>query len=110
MYSIRNKFYIFSALGQAINLANSLVKFPQQTLRIDRNSTYNAAYNKVYEELLQDERKKSQSAMFSDMVDGAKKFFSGLGKHGKFYHLTDREVKEWEKEFEEPKMKPKSKL
>lgn len=101
---------MFPALGQAINLANSLVKFPQQTLKIDRDSTYNSAYNKVYDELLQDERKRSQSALYSDIVDGAKKFFSGLGKHGKFYHLTDKEVKEWEKEFQEPKKKPKSKL
>lgn len=92
-------FLFILALGQALQLANSLVKFPQQCLKIDRTSTYNSAYSKVYEDLLSEERKNAKSAVVKDAIDGAKKFFTGLGKHGKFHHLTDREVKEWEKEF-----------
>lgn len=103
--------FSFVALGQAIQVANSLVKFPQECLKIDRDSTYNSAYNKVYEDLLKDKRKTSKSTLIKDAVEGAKKFFSGLGKHGKFHHLTDKEVKEWEKEFPSGNYrKPKSKL
>lgn len=32
-------------LGQAINLATSLAKFPQECLRADRVSAYNSAFN-----------------------------------------------------------------
>lgn len=32
-------------LGQAINLATSLVKFPQGCMRADRVSAYNSAFN-----------------------------------------------------------------
>lgn len=86
------------------------MKFPQNTLKIDRDSTYNSAFNKVYEDLLIEERKRSKSAPLQDAIEGAKKFFSGLGKHGKFYNLTNKGVKEWENEFQSSKKKPKSKL
>lgn len=96
--------------GQALQLANSLVKFPQDCLKIDRNSTYFSAYNKVYQDLLMEEKNKSKSAPFQEIVERTKKFFKGFGKHGKFYHLTDIEVKDWEKEFQAASKKPKSKL
>jgi hypothetical protein len=36
---------VLPGLGQAINLAISLVKFPQECLRADRVSAYNSAFN-----------------------------------------------------------------
>jgi len=36
---------VLPGLGQAINLAASLVKFPQECLRADRVSVYNSAFN-----------------------------------------------------------------
>lgn len=39
-----------TALGQAYNLANSLVKFPQECMRVDRDSAYYAAYEATSEE------------------------------------------------------------
>jgi hypothetical protein len=36
---------VLPGLGQAINLATSLVKFPQECLRADRFSAYNSAFN-----------------------------------------------------------------
>lgn len=45
-----------TSLGQAINLATSLVKFPQECLHADRDSTYNAAFNSAYKELLEFEK------------------------------------------------------
>lgn len=44
-------------LGQAINLATSLVKFPQGCMRADRVSAYNSAFNaSSFEEALEFEK------------------------------------------------------
>ncbi|CAG9830347.1 unnamed protein product [Diabrotica balteata] len=100
-----------TALGQAINLATSLVKFPQECLNVDRTSAYNAAYNNVYQQLLHEERQNSQKVSVRNIVEGAKKFLSGLGRHGKTYNLTERTICDWEKEFRvDNSSKPKSKL
>ncbi|XP_056644364.1 2,3-dehydroadipyl-CoA hydratase-like [Diorhabda sublineata] len=100
-----------TALGQAINLASSLTKFPQECLNVDRMSTYNSAYGNVFDELLQEERKNSKKVSVNSIVEGAKKFLSGLGRHGKTYNLTERTVCDWEKEFNTNNSnKPKSKL
>lgn len=37
--------FYFVALGQAVNLADSLVKFPQACLLADRISAFNSIYN-----------------------------------------------------------------
>lgn len=87
-------------LGQALQLATCLTKFPQVCLSSDRNSTYNAAFNQAYNELLQYEKEKANSISLKSMVEGAKKFLSGIGKHGKAYNLTEKESFEWEKEFD----------
>lgn len=93
-------------------MAVSLVKFPQECLNIDRNSTYNAAYNKAYQDLIKEEQTNSKKVHLKDIIEGAKKFIAGLGKHGKTYNLTQKDICEWEKEFERStiKIKPKSKL
>lgn len=52
----------------------------------------------------------AKTALLRDIVEGAKKFQEGFGKHGKFHDLTDKEIKEWEKEFQSTKQIPKSKL
>lgn len=87
-----------AALGQAINLATSLVKFPQECLIVDRESTYNAAYNKAYDELVKYEQKNGKKIL-KGAIEGAKRFISGLGRHGKTYNLTERDVCDWEREF-----------
>ncbi|XP_018571886.1 uncharacterized protein LOC108911430 isoform X2 [Anoplophora glabripennis] len=97
-----------TALGQAINLASSLIKFPQDCLIVDRESTYNAAYNKAYDELMRYEQKNSKKVL-RGVIEGAKKFISGLGRHGKTYNLTERSICEWEREFSK-EATPKSKL
>lgn len=91
-------------MGQAINLASSLVKFPQECLLTDRNSTYNAAFNSAYKDLLKYEQNNAVKVL-SESVKGAKKFVSGIGRHGKSYNLTEKSVKEWEKEFDDVKSK-----
>ena len=88
--------WLIIALGQAINLAMSLVKFPQECLKADRRSTYNAAFATKYLELLQYERDNGIPILALESVDGAKKFASGVGRHGKFHNLTEKELPEWE--------------
>ncbi|XP_031834506.1 putative enoyl-CoA hydratase [Nomia melanderi] len=81
-----------TALGNAATLARSLVKFPQKTLLADRGSTHYATFcAKQLEEALQFEKDNSSHLVFEDGVEGAKRFVTeGLGKHGKFHNLTER--------------------
>lgn len=104
--------FCIAALGQAINLASSLVKFPQECLHIDRESTYNATFNRAYDELLKEERVNAKHlSAKATIIEGAKKFLSGLGKHGKTYNLSPKEISDWEKEYDKQiKHQPKSKL
>ncbi|XP_074030745.1 probable enoyl-CoA hydratase echA8 [Leptinotarsa decemlineata] len=100
-----------TALGQSMNLASSLLKFPQECLNIDRESTYNAAFQGAYEDLLKQEQNNAKKLSVAGILEGAKKFVSGLGRHGKFYNLTQKEVCEWETEFKKScKVESKSKL
>lgn len=87
-----------TALGQAMQLAGSLVKFPQDCLLQDRHSVYNAAFNSSYQTLLKYEQEHGRKVFNSESVAGAKKFMSGIGKHGKSYNLTEKELPEWEKQ------------
>ncbi|CAH0553141.1 unnamed protein product [Brassicogethes aeneus] len=87
-----------TALGQAISLATSLVKFPQECLQADRESTYNAAYNSAFRELSKFEQNTAKR-IFKESIEGAKKFVSGFGRHGKSYNLTEKDICDWEREF-----------
>lgn len=84
-----------AALGTTMNLANSLVKFPQKCLLADRASAYFATYSpKQMEEALQFEKDNSSHLIFEEGVPGAKKFVDhGIGKHGKFYDIKPRDRK-----------------
>lgn len=101
-YSISSNqnIYYCTALGQAINVATSLVKFPQECMLIDRNSTYNAAFNSAYLDLLKYEQSHGFNVIMNESVSGAKRFVEGVGRHGKCTNLKEKEAQEWEKEFE----------
>ncbi|XP_043527756.1 short-chain-enoyl-CoA hydratase-like [Frieseomelitta varia] len=92
-----------SVLGIAVNFANSLVKFPRKTLLADRASAYFATFSaKQLEEAVQFEKDNASHLVFEEGVAGAKRFVTeGLGKHGKFYNITERKTKfkELDKEF-----------
>lgn len=83
-----------------MNLASSLVKFPQECMLTDRNSTYNAAFNSAYLELLKYEQENGVKVLRTESITGAKKFVSGVGRHGKSTNLREKDLHIWEKEFE----------
>ncbi|XP_041980095.1 probable enoyl-CoA hydratase [Aricia agestis] len=87
-----------TALGESIKLAKSLLKFPQNALIMDKLAAVNSQLNPNSEESMRDEAI-MQSLMglaIEDLQKGIKKFQGGIGKHGKFYKLTEAPLKDWE--------------
>lgn len=74
-----------TALGQAISLAGSIVKFPQGCVQADRAAAYNASfYSQDLSEALAFERQTARRVLHSEAVQGARRFLSGVGRHGSF--------------------------
>lgn len=101
-----------TALGQAVNLAQSIAKFPQACVNHDRNSIFNAEYNaNNIDEALDFELMSSGPEIVEKAIAGAEKFIKeGLGKHGSFTDIQPKETANWEKEeikIEKEKPKPK---
>jgi enoyl-CoA hydratase len=71
-----------SAREAAIALAEQLAKFPQETLRADRMNAYEQ-WGKPLPEALHAEWERSKSRI-GDALQGAGRFASGEGRHGKF--------------------------
>ncbi|CAK1591185.1 unnamed protein product [Parnassius mnemosyne] len=98
-----------TALGESVKLAKSLVKFPQNALIMDKLAAVNSQLNPNSEESMRDEAVISSllGGAIEDIDEGVKKFKKGIGKHGKFYRLTDVPLKDWELEetFDEVKIK-----
>ncbi|XP_038218327.1 probable enoyl-CoA hydratase [Zerene cesonia] len=89
-----------TALGESIKLAKSLTKFPQNALIMDKLAAVNSQLNPNSEESMRDEAIMSSllGSAIEDLNQGVKKFQGGIGKHGKFYRLTDMPLKDWELE------------
>ncbi|CAH2231881.1 jg11062 [Pararge aegeria aegeria] len=94
-----------TALGESIKLAKSLIKFPQNALIMDKLAAINSQLNPNSEESMRDEAIMNSllGSAIEDLNQGIKKFQGGIGKHGKFYKLTEVPLKDWELEetFEE---------
>lgn len=74
-----------TAVGQAVQYANNISKFPQECLNRDRLSAYNAMYSaKSFEDAVKFEMENGLTVMQSESVGGAKKFTEGVGRHGSF--------------------------
>ncbi|XP_018320009.1 uncharacterized protein LOC108733377 [Agrilus planipennis] len=86
-----------TSLGQAVNLATCLIKYPQKSLLADRKSAYNAAYKTAYVDLLEFERENGLKTL-AEAKEGAKLFISGYGKHGKSFTLLEKDIPDWELE------------
>ncbi|CAH0760000.1 unnamed protein product [Diatraea saccharalis] len=89
-----------TALGEAMKLAKSLTKFPQNALIMDKLAAVNSQLNPNSEESMRDEAVMTSllGSAIEDIKAGVKKFQGGIGKHGKFYKLTDYPLKDWELE------------
>jgi enoyl-CoA hydratase/carnithine racemase len=89
-----------TALGQALNLASSIAKFPQQCLLHDRESLYNAVYNaKHFDEAMDFELMSTSKELLEEAKVGAIKFTEAkIGRHGSFADLKERDLPDWEKE------------
>ncbi len=71
-----------AAREAAIALAQQLAKFPQETMRADRMNAY-AQWGKTLPEALHAEWERGK-ARIPDALEGAGRFASGEGRHGKF--------------------------
>ncbi|XP_042858635.1 mevalonyl-coenzyme A hydratase sidH-like [Penaeus japonicus] len=79
-----------TAVGQAVNLAQSLVKFPQECLRADRKSALYATFSaSSLRDALRYEHENGVPVIMKESIHGAQKFVDGIGRHGKF-HLDAR--------------------
>ena len=87
-----------TAFGQAMNIAKEIVKFPQECLRADRQSSLYASYSaKNMEDALNYETEHSAAVLTTEAIAGAKKFAAGMGKHGKFNvnQINEKEVRRY---------------
>lgn len=89
-----------SSLGQALNLAQSIAKFPQLCTMHDRDSLYNSVFNaNNKDEALDYELMSSGPEIINEAISNAEKFINdGLGKHGSFANIKPKEISDWEKE------------
>lgn len=89
-----------TSLGQALNLAQSIAKFPQLCVNHDRDSLYNAVYNaRNKDDALDFEMMSAGPEIVNEAIAGAEKFITdGLGKHGSFTNINPKPTAEWEKE------------
>ncbi|CAG9125039.1 unnamed protein product [Plutella xylostella] len=89
-----------TALGEAIKLAKSIVKFPQAALMMDKLQAVNSTLNPNSEDSMRDEAHAQilLGQAVEDIKEGLQKFQSGIGRHGKFYKLTEVPMKDWELE------------
>jgi len=99
-----------TAYGRAMHLAKELQAHPQECLRADRASAYHATFaSRSLEQSLEHEANEGLGIISRESIAGAKKFVSGLGKHGKFNVTPVAEQQEWQIEFEELKKQELSK-
>ncbi|XP_060595642.1 enoyl-CoA hydratase EchA19-like [Ruditapes philippinarum] len=74
-----------SGLSVAMNLAGSLLKYPQRCMNADRQSAYYAAYNaSSQQDALKYEFENGVKVLAEESIPGAKRFTEGIGKHGSF--------------------------
>lgn len=75
-----------TGIGTAVNLANSLCKFPQKCLKADRHSAYHSLFKaESLKEALQFEFENSKHVLLEESVSGAQTFMEGIGRHGSFH-------------------------
>lgn len=75
---LKKKTFGFLALGQAVNLASCLSKFPQAALNHDRNALYSATFNKTtFDAACNNEIMTISKDVLIEMSKGVEKFNNG---------------------------------
>lgn len=88
-----------TSLGQAVNVAVQVAKFPQAALLHDRSSIYRASYNSefTFSQLAAMESKVISPAIDIESKEGAHRFLDGqVGRGGKFYNIRQKTLADWE--------------
>lgn len=100
-----------TALGQAVNLAHMIAKFPQAALNHDRNSIYSAVYEAAsFDSIVQNEIMYTSKKVMEELQEGVAKFQAGVGRSGKSENIVDKSLPDWEKkEIEHEKIAEKAK-
>jgi enoyl-CoA hydratase len=71
-------------LEEAVTLAELLCSFPQKCMRADRENTYQLFAMPLHEALMQ-EITRSAPIVLAEGLDGARRFTSGEGRHGRAF-------------------------
>ena len=72
------------AVDEAVALAKQLAAFPQRCMRVDRLSSYRQWDSSLADALLQETREGLAVIHSGEVVQGAKRFAAGAGRHGAF--------------------------
>ncbi|XP_053681120.1 uncharacterized protein LOC128731985 [Anopheles nili] len=89
---------IGSGLGQALNLAMSIAKYPQLCIRHDRDSAYYGAFSAhTFEEAMARESSSVTVELLQEAKVGAEKFRQGIGRGGSFGGIKEKKMADWEK-------------
>lgn len=86
-----------TSLGQALNVAVQVAKFPQLAVRHDRRSLLGET--KEFEKMTRGELDGLPENIDEICREGAKKFLKeNIGKGGKFYDIKKKVISDWEQE------------
>uniref|UniRef100_A0A1A9WPG8 Enoyl-CoA hydratase n=1 Tax=Glossina brevipalpis TaxID=37001 RepID=A0A1A9WPG8_9MUSC len=101
-----------TALGQAVNLAFSIAKFPQASLLQDRNNLYANAYGRrSFRDAVQNEIMNTSKEVLKELKEGVERFKKSETKGAKTdgWHIKEKPLPDWEKEeiAQENKVKTK---
>ena len=84
-----------TALGQAVNLASSIAKFPVECVAIDRRAAYHAVFDAPsLQAALESARAGGRDALEREGRYGARRFVDGVGRHGKF-NIHPEKQEQW---------------
>uniref|UniRef100_A0A1A9V4Q7 Enoyl-CoA hydratase n=1 Tax=Glossina austeni TaxID=7395 RepID=A0A1A9V4Q7_GLOAU len=89
-----------TALGQAVNLAFSIAKFPQASLLQDRNNLYANAYSrKSFRDAIQNEIMNTSKEVLKELKEGVQRFKNSENKGAKTnaWHIKEKTLPDWEK-------------
>ncbi|KAM7361506.1 putative enoyl-CoA hydratase isoform 3-T4 [Cochliomyia hominivorax] len=89
-----------TALGQAVNLAFSIAKFPQASIIQDRSALYTNAYTRHgFRAAMQTEVMNTSREVLAELKEGVQRFKNSESKGSKTdsFHVKQKPIPDWEK-------------